>query len=76
MDKVKLQFMVDPQQLEELAYVPDCIKVQIIDPEAIFLLGLLGESGKELVRAGIHFYFEGELARKLIEKGIAEKVST
>ena len=54
--------------------VPDAVRVKVVDPEAIFLLGLLGESGRELVRAGVLFYFEGKLAKKLIEKGIAKEV--
>jgi len=70
--KVRLQFMVDPDELNRLAYVPEAIRVKIIDAEAIFLLGILGESGRELVKAGLAFYFEGKLAKKLINKGIAE----
>jgi hypothetical protein len=56
------------------AYVPNAVKVKIVDAEAIFLLGILGESGRKLVKAGICFYFEGKLARKLIAKGIAEEI--
>lgn len=66
--------MVVPDQLEKLAYVPDAVKVRIIDAEAIFLLGILGESGRKLVEHGIEFYFEGKLARNLIEKKIAVEV--
>lgn len=72
--RVKLKFMVDPKELAELAYVENPVKVKIIDPEAIFLTGILGESGRELVKAGLTFYFEKELAQKLIEKGIAEEI--
>ena len=71
--KVELQFMVDPQALAESAYVPDAVKVRLVDPEAIFLSGILGESGRKLVNAGILFYFEWQLARRLIAKGIAEE---
>ena len=74
MKKVKLQFMVVPEQLAELAYVPDPVRIKVVDPEAIFLTGLLGESGRRLVKAGIEFYFERPLAMKLIEKGIAIEV--
>ena len=74
MEKVKLQFMVVPEELEKRAHVPDAVKIKVIDSEAIFLLGILGESGRELVKAGLHFYFEGKLAQKLIDMGIAEKV--
>jgi hypothetical protein len=66
--------MVVPEQLSKMAYVPNAIRVKIIDPEAIFLTGLLGESGRRLVKAGVEFYFEFRLARKLIEKKIAVEV--
>jgi hypothetical protein len=72
--KVELKFMVVPEQLQSLAYVPNAVKIKIIDPEAIFLMGILGESGRKLVEAGIEFYFEGSLAKKLIEKQIAIEV--
>jgi hypothetical protein len=74
MEKVELQFMVVPEELAKLAYVPDPVKVKIVDPEGIFLTGLLGESGRKLVKAGILFYFERPLAMTLIERGIAEEV--
>lgn len=76
MKRVKLQFMVDPNELRKLAYIENPVKVKIIDPEAIFLMGILGESGRELVKAGLTFYFEEKLANKLIDKGIASKVET
>jgi len=72
--RVELKFMVVPEQLRDMAYVPHAVKVKIIDPEAIFLLGILGESGRKLVEAGIEFYFAGDLAKKLIEKKIAIEV--
>jgi hypothetical protein len=73
-NKIKLQFMVVPELLKELAYVPDAIRVKIIDPEAIFLTGLLGESGRKLVKAGVEFYFTKKLADKLIKKNVAIEV--
>ena len=66
--------MVVPEQLAELAYVPGAVRCKVIDPAAIFLTGILGESGRKLVKAGIEFYFTKELAKKLIDKGIAEEV--
>jgi len=71
---VELEFMVVPEQLSTLAFVPNSVRCRVIDPEAIFLTGILGESGRRLVKAGIEFYFTQSLASKLIEKGIAEKV--
>lgn len=68
---VSLDFMVVPELLATLAYVPDPVRCKIIDVEAIFLTGILGESGRKLVQAGIEFYFTRLLAEKLITKGIA-----
>ena len=68
---VELQFMVVPELLAALAYVPDPVRCKIVDAEAIFLTGILGESGRKLVNAGIEFYFTRPLAQKLISKGIA-----
>jgi hypothetical protein len=74
MKKVKLKFMVVPEQLSSRAYVPNAVQITVIDPEAIFLTGLLGESGRRLVKAGVEFYFTKPLATKLISKGIAVEV--
>ena len=74
MNKVELQFMVVPELLAKHAYVPDAVRCRVVDPEAIFLTGILGESGRKLVAAGIEFYFTKTLAEKLISKGIAERV--
>jgi hypothetical protein len=71
MSRVKLQFMVVPELLASKAYVPDPIRCKIVDPQAIFLTGILGESGRKLVSAGIEFYFTRSLADRLISKGIA-----
>ena len=68
---VRLDFMVVPELLATLAYVPDPVRCKIVDAEAIFLTGILGESGRKLVTAGIEFYFTRPLAEKLIAKGIA-----
>lgn len=74
MKKVSLKFMVDPEFLKLKAEVKNAWKIKIVDPEAIFLTGILGESGRKLVLAGAPFYFEKELAIKLIDKKIAERV--
>ena len=65
--------MVVPELLAAQAYVPDAVRCRIVDPEAIFLTGILGESGRKLVQAGIEFYFTQSLAKKLIAKRIAVK---
>jgi hypothetical protein len=74
MKKVKLQFMVVPELLKQRAYVPKAVRCRIIDSDAIFLTGILGESGRKLVRAGIDFYFTKPLAEKLVNMGIALKI--
>lgn len=70
-ERVKLNFMVVPELLATMAYVPDSVRCKVIDADAIFLTGILGESGRELVKAGIEFYFTRTLAESLIAKGIA-----
>lgn len=72
--KVKLKFMVDPQFLINHTTIDNKVKVVIIDPEAIFLTGILGESGRKLVKAKAPFYFEKKLAEKLISKAIAKEI--
>ena len=74
--KVQLDFMVVPELLATLAFVPEPVRCKIVDAEAIFLIGILGESGRKLVAAGIEFYFTRPLADKLISKGIAVESST
>jgi hypothetical protein len=74
MRKIKLKFMVVPEELEKRAYVPNGVKIVITDPESIFLLGILGESGRKLVKSGVPFWFEGGLAKRLIDMGVAERV--
>lgn len=74
MKKVKLDFMVVPEQLKKFAYVPNKVRVKIIDPKACFGVGILGESGKKLVLGGIEFYFEKKLAERLIKKEILKRV--
>lgn len=69
--RIRLQFFVDINDVFDKVYIKDPVRVRIIDPEAIFLLGILRESGREMVKKGIHFYFEKNLAKKLIKKGIA-----
>jgi len=76
MKKIKLNFMVVPQFLETHCEVPNRVKIKIVDPDAIFLTGILGESGRKMVKNGIPFYFTRELADKLIDKGIAERLDS
>ena len=71
--RIRLQFMVAPDELSTRCYVPDPVRVRIVDPEAIFLTGILGESGRKMVKSGLEFYFTRRLAEKLIRKGIARR---
>ena len=71
---VKLKFMIVPEELAKKCFVPNPVRVKIVDPEAIFLTGILGESGRKMVKAGLLFYFTKPLATRLIKKGIAVKV--
>ncbi len=73
-NKLKLTFKVDPDYLRDRTYVPNPVKIVIIDPEAIFLTGILGESGRKMVQHGFPFIFTKKLAQKLIDKGIAKEV--
>lgn len=73
MKKVKLDFMVVPEHLKTKAYVPDKVRIRIINPEEIFVMGLLGKSGIKLVDK-VDWYFVGWLARKMIKNGIAIEV--
>lgn len=74
MDKIELEFMVVPEQLASLAYVSDPVRCKVVDADGIFLTGILGESGRKLVKGGIEFYFTRSLAEKLINKGIAVEI--
>lgn len=71
-EKLCLKYMVVPERLAEMAYVDDPVMVRISDPESVFLMGILGESGRKLVASGIEFYFTRELAQRLIDHGVAE----
>jgi len=74
MKKTRLRFMIVPSFLTRRCYVKDRVKVKIVNPDSIFITGLLGESGKKMIRAGIPFYFEKELAETLIKNGVGIKV--
>lgn len=74
--QVPLTFMVDPAELAQWGYVPDAVRVRFVNPEKVYALGLLGESGRKLVEAGIAFYFERKQAEWMIEQGIAERADS
>jgi len=70
-DLVRLEFMVDPDALKTRGFVPDPVRVIVTDPASIFITGILGESGRKLVEAGIVFIMTRPLAERLIEHGVA-----
>jgi len=74
MKKVKLRYMVVPEELRDNAYVADAVKVRITNVEALVCMGFLGESGAKLADAKIPFYFEESDARELIDEGLAEEL--
>jgi hypothetical protein len=69
---IQLDFRVDPEYLARETEVLDPVRVIFTDPDAIFLTGVLGESGRKMVLDGAPFYFRRELAEKFIRMGIAE----
>ena len=74
MKRIRLKFMVVPEELEKRGYVPNRIKIKFINPEKVFVLGILGESGRLLMKAGVPFWFEGKQARWMIAEKIAKEV--
>ncbi len=44
MKKVELTFMVVPEFLKSHCYIKNPVKIRVVDPEAIFLTDILGES--------------------------------
>lgn len=69
--KTELQFCVDPDYLRDSTFVHDPVKILIIQPESIFITGILGESGRRMIADGAPFIFTRELAEKLIKHGVA-----
>jgi hypothetical protein len=72
--KVKLQFKVDPDYLRDHTYVPDPVRLVITDSESIFITGILGESGRRMIKAGAPFIFTRPLAEKLLSHGVAKEL--
>lgn len=74
MPKVKLNFRVDPDYLKNNTEVPNAVRIRFINPEKVFVLGLLGESGRTMMMDGAVFEFEKEQAEWMIEQKIAVRV--
>jgi len=73
MKKVTLKFMVVPEELLKRGYVSNRIKILITKPKSVFILSILGESGRKLAAAGVPFWFEGRLAKRLIKMKVAKE---
>jgi len=71
MEKVKLKFRVDPDYLKNNTVVEDAVRIRFIDPDKVFVLGLLGESGRTMMLNGAIFEFERSQAKWMIEQKIA-----
>ena len=71
---IKLDFMICPDEMKK-CYVSNPVRIRIIDPKSIFLTGILGESGRKMIKQGCEFYFTARLANKLIKIGVAIRVS-
>ena len=69
---IKLNYMIVPSELEKIAYVGNPVIIAITDVDSALFYGILGESGKKLARSGALFYFEEDLANKLIKHGVAK----
>lgn len=74
MKKIKLDFMICPDEMIKKCYVSNAVRIKIIDPESIFLTGILGESGRKMIKNGCEFLFTKKLAEKLILMGVAIEV--
>ena len=68
---VQLKFRVDPDYLKNRTEVLDPVKVVFLNPDRVFALGILGESGRTMVLDGAVFEFEREQAEWMISQGIA-----
>jgi len=68
---LELSFAVDYVQLGRYTYVPDPVRLHVLDPDHEVFVGLLGESGKRMARAGFAFAFSRKLADQLLNLGVA-----
>lgn len=74
MGKVVLKFRVDPDYLKANTEVIDPVRIRFIDPEKVYVLGMLGESGRTMMLDGAIFEFERKQAEWMIEQHIAVAV--
>ncbi len=68
---IQLKFRVDPDYLKNNTEVIDPVRIRSIDPEKVYVLGMLGESGRTMMLDGAIFEFERAQAEWMIEQKIA-----
>lgn len=73
MRKTVLQFKVCPDFLRDNTVVPDPVRIIITNPDSIFITGILGESGRRMIRDGAPFIFTKKLAKELIAHKVAKR---
>ena len=72
--KVELRYMVVPEELRDNAYVPNAVKVNILEAGTLAEMGYLGESGRKLAEGGLPFYFNGKDVEALVEMNLVERI--
>ena len=72
--RIKLDYMVNPDELKQLAYVENPIWAKIIVSGAVEFNGNLGNSGRKLADAGLSFCFEADVAKELVKMGLVEEI--
>ena len=72
--KVELRYMVVPEELRDKAFVPDAVKVKILESGTLADMGILGETGKKLADAGLPFYFTEKDTQELVEMKLMERI--
>lgn len=72
MKRVKLDFMICPDELIKKCYVSAPVRIRILNqrPEFLRMIGL-GASGKKMVAAKLEFYYSKHIAEALIKMGWA-----
>lgn len=74
MEKIKLDFMVDPVFLTDDTEIDNPVKIRLLTTEHPIVKRILGQSGKRMANAGAAFYFTKEMAEELIDNKVAIRV--
>jgi hypothetical protein len=73
MPKLKLNFMVDPEQLKSHAEVPDAIRIRITNTQSPLVRKYLGESGLRMADHDFSFFFTRRIAEELLGANVAQR---